>query len=301
MGTDSKEKRNGFNGEKLISIVADLADKYTSKESTSVSYDTARQLMGAVMYCIREAVQAADEAMDSEEQQTGRLEGMLNAGTDYEIRAVYEKGSQLVLQKVMEAKALYERIITDFCSYHNQAYEDTLIKGMPAFFINYDIKFQPQNHLLTLDYPTIGGIGALTGIDAVFRYLQNIRLEQIFLVQFPDEYVTEVLSHYHEDYHELFLNISALVMRSCVGHLLAGKPALSFGLEEYEYQRIDERLSKLRRSGREAISQAILNLIMSICKENQALAAYLAMDVRDFTWELENAAKNHCLHKIFPF
>ncbi|MFT4006898.1 MAG: DUF6179 domain-containing protein, partial [Lacrimispora sp.] len=40
--------------EELIPVVAELADKYTGKESTSITYDKANQLMGAVLYCIQE-------------------------------------------------------------------------------------------------------------------------------------------------------------------------------------------------------------------------------------------------------
>ena len=38
--------------EELLPVVAKLAERYTSKESSSVSYKTAEQLMGAVVYCI---------------------------------------------------------------------------------------------------------------------------------------------------------------------------------------------------------------------------------------------------------
>ena len=40
--------------EELIPVVAMLTEKYTSKESSSVTYETARQLMGAVQFCIQE-------------------------------------------------------------------------------------------------------------------------------------------------------------------------------------------------------------------------------------------------------
>ena len=41
--------------EELVPIVGRLARKYTSGDSTSISYEKAEQLMGAVLYCIREA------------------------------------------------------------------------------------------------------------------------------------------------------------------------------------------------------------------------------------------------------
>ena len=40
--------------EELLPIVGKLAGQYTSNESGSVTYETANQLMGAVIYCIRE-------------------------------------------------------------------------------------------------------------------------------------------------------------------------------------------------------------------------------------------------------
>jgi hypothetical protein len=43
-----------YSQEELMPVVAKLAARYTSNESTSISYDKARQLMGAVIYCIKE-------------------------------------------------------------------------------------------------------------------------------------------------------------------------------------------------------------------------------------------------------
>ena len=40
--------------EDLIPIVAMLSEKYTSKQSSSITYEMANQLMEAAKYCIRE-------------------------------------------------------------------------------------------------------------------------------------------------------------------------------------------------------------------------------------------------------
>ena len=40
--------------EELVPIVADLAERYNGNESSSITYEKAEQLMGAVMYCINE-------------------------------------------------------------------------------------------------------------------------------------------------------------------------------------------------------------------------------------------------------
>lgn len=42
------ECSNGYSMEELLPVVAWLTRKYTSNESTSITYEKARQLMGAV-------------------------------------------------------------------------------------------------------------------------------------------------------------------------------------------------------------------------------------------------------------
>ena len=49
--------------EDLIPLVGYLAQKYTSGESTSVTYEKAEQLMEAVLYCIREAERETEHAV----------------------------------------------------------------------------------------------------------------------------------------------------------------------------------------------------------------------------------------------
>ena len=44
--------------EELVPIVAKLAEGYTSKESTSITYDRAQQFMEAVLYSIHEGEKA---------------------------------------------------------------------------------------------------------------------------------------------------------------------------------------------------------------------------------------------------
>jgi hypothetical protein len=42
----------GYTLEELLPVTAKLTEKFTSKESTSVTYERARQLMEAAGYCI---------------------------------------------------------------------------------------------------------------------------------------------------------------------------------------------------------------------------------------------------------
>ena len=46
--------------EELVPIVGRLAEKYCAGESSSVTYEKAEQLMGAVLYCIHEVTEGKE-------------------------------------------------------------------------------------------------------------------------------------------------------------------------------------------------------------------------------------------------
>lgn len=188
-----------FEMEDLIPVVAELATRYTSNESTSVSYDKAGQLMGAVIFCIEEYEKTEPET--------------LVAASKPSAFSIYCTGYELVCKKTKDALSLYHKIMEDFSAYKNEALHDTIVKGMPAFFQYYDPQFQPQNRILTLDYPTLYQVEHLQGIDAIYQYLAYIQKEQQFLQTFSENYIETALQDYQEDPDGLFLNIPSVVMR----------------------------------------------------------------------------------------
>ncbi len=89
---------------------------------------------------------------------------------------------------------LCNKIMSEFCHYENQCLYDTFIKGIPEFFKWYDIRFEPQNTILCLDYPILKDISAHTGIDQIYEFVKSICLEQKFLKLFPTGYIINILS-----------------------------------------------------------------------------------------------------------
>lgn len=183
--------------EELLPIVAELADKYTSKESTSVSYEKANQLMEAVLYCIH---QCEDR------------EGLLSK-RGLPAREAYRLGCERLLKKVKKVQEAYNEMVVDFCAYGNENCQDTVTEGIYAFFRYYDALFAPQETIITMDYPTIRPIIGSSGIDAIESYVKAISLEQQFLHAIPQETVYRILQQYQTDYHKQFYNICSIVLR----------------------------------------------------------------------------------------
>lgn len=210
-----------FEMEELVPIVGKLAQKYTSNESTSITYEMAEQLMEAVLYCINEAEQNVSNAMISNK----------------EISALqmYEAGKRAVEEKVKKSIKIYNEILSVFDFYENRCLYDTVIVGLPEFFKRYDILSEPQNTILTLDYPVLKDISGYTGIDKIHQFLICIYIEQRFLAVFPREYVIGILAEYSSQYKEIIDNICEIVIKSVIEHTMAGKDLSHLKLDKKDY------------------------------------------------------------------
>ena len=126
--------------EELLPIVKDLAELYTSKASTSITYDAARVFMEAIQYVIR----------------CGRMgcnrQRIMIAHKD--ARTEYAAGIEMVNHLIQEALGEYNQLMVNYEDYGNKNYGSVVRDGIPGFFLYYQPKFKPQDTILTLDYPT---------------------------------------------------------------------------------------------------------------------------------------------------
>lgn len=276
-----------YEAEELLPLIGELADKYTGKESTSVTYEKAKQLMGAVLYCIQE-----NEAKNGRKQELTLLK---EAGA----RAEYNRGYELVLEKVRETERFYNQMIQGFYDYGNRCLYDTFVKGVPSFFLYYDPRFNPQDHLLTLDYPLLISMEGFCGIDAIERYVKCIALEQKFLEKLQDEYVEYVLSSYDDEYKELIINLAGIVIRDILGRKMAEKTYDSRGYSKEELKRVTDYVNhNSRKELEEQLKIWIDELAAGRYGGNRELAEYLKNDMGNYSFELKNAVQNQCLSAV---
>lgn len=277
-----------FDTDELMPIVAELADKYTGKESTSISYEKARQLMEAVLYCIHEY-----------EADLMKREELLSSNGFPDAKTVYDLGYERVLLKVKETQILYNQTILDFKYYENQCCYDTFVKGLPSFFLYYDARFKPQNHILTLDYPVLYPVNSLCGIDAVAEYVKCFRLEQMFLGKLPDEYVLHVLRAYSPDHGELLINLAAIVLRNLLGCKIAGK---RIDMGGYTPRELEQLMDYVNQNTKVSLEQEMKKMVDELIGTGydglEELGDYLKADLKDYSFELKHGVENRCLDSI---
>ena len=271
--------------EELVPIVGKLAEKYTSHESTSITYEKAEQLMGAVLYCIHELWESSGNAPS--------LNKKLSAQRAYEMGAAY------VREKTGKALDLYNRILPEFCHYENKCLYDTFVKGIPEFFKWYDIQFEPQNTILTLDYPLLKDISEYTGIDKIFEFIKSIGLEQKFLKLFPAGYVINILSKDNRNWQESMDNICEIVFTHVIGHIMLGKSLTVIELKDNDYFYMQEMFEQTALEDIKKHLEVALEIFIKNYYENdRELLNYLSDSIGGIVVRLKNAADNKVLGNI---
>lgn len=185
--------------EELLPIIARLSYKYTSGDSTSITYAQAQKLMASVLYCIQAGeTAAANSLLPTETKRRPAADA-------------YEHGLALITKKVQQALHLYQQILQNFNDYDNYFLHSTIIDGMPEFFKWYDVNFAAHEDILTLDYPVLQDLTSLCGINKIYRYLQCIEQEQKFLAQMPPAFIRQTLAEYNPFYRDTPDNLVEII------------------------------------------------------------------------------------------
>lgn len=269
-------------------VVAKLAARYTSNESTSISYDKARQLMGAVIYCIEEYENAA-----------AGLRDLVTANAAVSADTAYRQGYEILIEKVKKIQQEYNLMMKEFQFYGNRCCYDTFQKGMPEFFLYYDARFHPMNHILTLDYPVLVSLEPRCGADLMEVYVRSAFLEQSFLKKLPADYIMHVLNAYSGDYGELIINLASIVIRNVLGCRIAGKSIDLNGYSPVEMERLKLFISGKSSEELEVQLKKYIDELMDFAYEgNEELGNYLKEDVKNFRFELQHGLNYNCLQAM---
>jgi hypothetical protein len=277
-----------YSMEELLPVVEKLSRKYTSNESSSISYENARMLMEAVMYCIEELQNDGEYRLTT---QSEKIDAM----------TAYQLGYNEVVSKVYKAKELYESILEDFQDFGCRNYGDTILKGFPQFFLRYDPKFKPQDHLLTLDYPTLMPINNLCGVDVIYQYLFNIKLEVDFLHAFETKNIEKLLERIVADYKNLYFdNISYVVLLTGLGCILTDKPVGVLEIQTNELTLIQSFFDKDKEEKAEQkIRMLITKLIEIGYNGNKKMEQYFLGMSKDYAVRIIQGIKNNSLGGVF--
>lgn len=271
--------------EELLPIVSELAQKYAGYESTSITYEKAQSLMEAVLFCLSEYNSSAKDSLVQK---------------DISVKEQYNIGAKLLSEKVENIRKIFNEISFQFEDFGVKCLYDTVQKGIPQFLKWYDIKFCPQNTILTLDYPLIIDCSSLTGADAVYKYIRAIQTEQIFLRKFDRNYVMLVLEKYNSEYRDMIENICSIVLTNIIGHIAIKKPFNDIDFLYEEYLQLSKIFAGKSIPDIENVVKDLIKKIVSQFYENDMdMLEYLCYETNNIAVRIYTANQHEQLSKIF--
>ena len=320
--------------QEMLEIVAELSRKYASGDSTSITYETAEQLMGAVQYCINEYESedstcrddAGDRIESAEIDESARKKSLtrLPESGSLSVRARYDAGRRILSQKIRASLDSYNSLMEHFDAYGNQNLNDVVTKAIPGFFKYYDHRYNPQNTMITCDYPTIippfisiekevkshrrddreeeMNSETYTGIDAISRYICYITIEQSFLGRMPHDFVIRILNENDASYEHQFYNISSILIYHVLGCLVIGKK-LTEELSQPDYEELFMKINDMK-NGEESDTLVIVmksllrDMVSHIYKGFPGMYEYFSPEAESLARRLNNVSEVRYLRNV---
>lgn len=271
--------------EELLPIVSELAQEYAGYESTSITYEKAQSLMEAVLFCLNEYNHSDTNSL---------VQGNISVKEQYNI------GAGLLSEKVENIRNIFNEISFQFEDYGVKCLYDTVQKGIPQFLKWYDIKFCPQNTILTLDYPLLIDCSSLAGADAVYKYIRTIQTEQIFLGRLDRNYVRLILEKYNPEYKNMIENICSIVLTNIIGHIAIKKPFHEIEFLYEEYLQLSKLFAGKSISDIENVIKPLIQKIVNQFYEGETdMLEYLCHETNNIAVRIYTANQYEQLNKVF--
>ena len=256
----------------IIYLLGERVEKFTMGDSTSVTKETAERILGSILYCIKSDSNNAIKNLDKS----------LIKKENLDIRTAFYNGLLIKKEKIKKAKILCEDIKREFCFIDNCYYKDIIWKGMEAFFKNYDVEFNPQYNVLTLDYPLYIEIKNLSGIDLIYEYLKRFYIEERFLKKFEIYVIEEVLRGYNENFNNLVINICKIILRNALICKILNKNIYELDVKEIDLDRIKKYIdNNTQEKMVRLIDEKLKLLLKELSLEEEVFYTYFKLDIKE--------------------
>ena len=235
---------------RLWSLLAKQTERYTMGQSTSVTVETAQELLASLWHTL--AV-----ALDETHIPYTRLL------TD-DLLPVVQRGQTILQDKLARTKRLWEAVCQTAPEIQNFYYMDTL-RGIGDYFQHYDLYFFSHQIPPRIDYPLLMPVSeALQGLTYTERYLKHMLAENLILHQFETAEVIRLLKAVAPDYQGFYLNLCEQPLTNAIGLALIGEEGRALRLSRAGLKRITETMQRI---GHEKRQQLLLASVLSVCEE----------------------------------
>ncbi|MEK3882302.1 DUF6179 domain-containing protein [Paenibacillus sp. PL2-23] len=275
----------------FMQILQELINRYTQGESTSVTTETAENILTSIMYASDAYLYSFDEP-----------EKALTYLKTIDVRRIYERGVEKVSQCFIETKQLYKEIMANKLEIPVVAYNMTIDESLPVFLRKYGIIFDAHNTMASIDYPLAIDDMQLQGVFYMKQYMERLKMETEFCSLFDQKELLELLVHYGREcrfnYRIELFNIYELMLNNAIFSILSGGEGDEVRISESQYKRLEQQFMSLTESQiRSVISDAMISLQQKLALHSQ-LKEYMNGYKENLVQRVANAAKHNSLRTI---
>ena len=205
---------------RLWTLLGKQTERYTSGDSTSVTVETAQELLASLWYTIT-------LAMDETRTPYDRL-------LSVEMMPFVKQGQTILLDKLEAVKRLWEMVCHTAPEIQNSYFTDTL-RGIGDYLRRYDLYYFAHRKPLCIDYPLLNAPSeTMHGLTYTEQYLKCMLAENLLIHGFEKNTVICVLQTIAPDYQEYYLNLCEQSVTNALGLALIGNDvrSLHLGYEE---------------------------------------------------------------------
>ena len=205
-------------------LLAFLTERYTDGMSSSVTVETAQELLNSIYFLLGLGLKKFSEPDDA-------VAYLIENG----VNAVYTDGVARQRELLLKAKRVYQSLLPAFNDYGCIYYDGTVRKALSFFFK----KYIPDNHrlfaqdiVISADYTPDINMKPTVGVEFIKNYIEQLYCENAFCRLFSDSAVTDLLRNYDNHYEHVLFNVFELVFTRAIGRIICGEEPLS--LEQVE-------------------------------------------------------------------
>ena len=211
---------------RLWELLGKQTERYTSKDSTSVTIETAQELLASLWYTI---TMALDE--------TGTPYSVLLSD---ELMPFVRQGQTILQDKLEATKKLWEAVCRTSPEIQNFYYTDTL-RGIGDYLKRYDLFYFAHRKPPLIDYPLLNATcETIQGLTYTEQYLKGMLAENMLIHSFENDAVVCVLQTVTPDYREYYLNLCEQPLTNALGLALIDRDVRTLLLGPEEHTKITE-------------------------------------------------------------
>lgn len=194
----------------LLALLAAQAERYTQGESTSVSTQTAGELLESILYTIGAGIKPLPPMQALAELECGGA------------ARFFAQGQRATARRLKVARLLYARLRGRLFDTPNVYYRSSAIDAVGGFFKMYRAELFAHRRHITADYPALLFKRDLAGVEFIESYLDCLLNENDFCREFSPERVHRLMLGVSADYERTPLCIYEHVLAAALCCVLTG-------------------------------------------------------------------------------